>query len=251
MKSILKALLMLVVFASSCLSFAADIQVPSTAEPYRLVKATTKTKGAGYAWFVMGPEGFADSQTFDAGEGTKGVVFTGPPGRYAVLLVVSSEGGSLDQAQTVVVIGTPSPPIPVPPPVPPTPVPPTPPPVPPSPPSPIPAEGFRVVILHETAAVLPEEQEAILTNPEIWQYLSTKTAKDANGQPSWRIWDDDYTESQLVNVPVYFKTAYLAAVKQKQDNQSWIIVSNGTTGESIPLPKNSPETLTLLKRYGG
>lgn len=248
----LKALLTMAVLVISSLSFAADIQVPNHSEPYRLVKATTKTEGVGYAWWVMGPEGFADTQVFDVGDGTKGVVFTGPPGRYAVLLVVSREGGQLDQGQTVVIIGAVTPPGPIPP-VPPGPIPPNPPvpPVPPSPPSPIPAEGFRVLFLTETAGGLTEEQEAIFTNPEVYQYLTSKTAKDPNGQPSWRIWDDDYTEAQMANVPVYFKTAYLNAVKQKQDNQLWIVLGNGTSGESVPLPKNAQETLTLLKKYGG
>lgn len=254
-----KALLLTVALIVPCLSYAADIQVPATAEPYSLVRATTTTVGKGYAWFVMGPQGFADSQTFEASGGTRGVVFTGPPGRYAVMLVVSSEGGVLDQAQTVVIIGSvtpvpPTPPVPPQPPVPP--VPPVPPPVPPAPPSPIPAEGFRVLFLHETippsaAEQLPEAQEAIFTNPEIYQYLTTKTAKDANGQPSWRIWDDDYTEQQLVNVPPYFKVSYLNAVRLKKPNEPWVIVGNGTSGESVALPKDSQDTLILLKKYGG
>lgn len=161
-----------------------------------------------------------------------------------------------DIATSWLVIGTPAPPGPVPPtpPVPPVP------PVPPNPPAPapIPAAGFRVVILHETAAAIPEAQEQVLNSPEIISYLVQHAAKDPNGAPSFRIWDDDYTEAQLINTPPYLKTAYLTAQKARPDNVPWIVVSDGTNGESRELPgKGKPyaealaDTLTLLKKYGG
>jgi hypothetical protein len=81
---------------------AAEIKAPAAAEAHTLVRVTSNTAGTGFAWFISGPAGFADLQTYDGGQSA---VFTGPPGRYAVMLVVAGANGKLDQGQATVVIG--------------------------------------------------------------------------------------------------------------------------------------------------
>lgn len=113
---------------------AADISVSQTSPPGRLVRASTTAEGTGYAWFVSGLtvlpdgnviQGFVETQPYND---SKSIVFTGPPGRYAIMLVVATEGGGLDQGQALTVIGSPEPIPPTPPG--PDPVPPEPPPTP-------------------------------------------------------------------------------------------------------------------------
>lgn len=86
---------------------AARIDAPSTSPVYSLVRCTTAHKGAGFAWFITGPSGFADSV---AAEDGRLCVFTGPPGTYRVMLVVSHPSGKLEQGQTTVrITGEPGP----------------------------------------------------------------------------------------------------------------------------------------------
>jgi hypothetical protein len=92
---------LLLLLLSAKLVTAADVVVQPQVQAYTLIRATTNTEGFGYLWWVTGPEGFADSQVFDNG---RGVVFTGPPGRYNIMLAVIKERGA-EQGQAQVVIG--------------------------------------------------------------------------------------------------------------------------------------------------
>lgn len=117
-------LLALLLTAAGNAAWAADITAPTQAPVGTLIRATTTAKADGYIWWVIGPDGFADSEKI----GNR-VVFTGKPnvdgtpGRYMVLLVCTNKDGTADQGQAVVLIGgsTPPPPGPGPDPVPPTP----------------------------------------------------------------------------------------------------------------------------------
>jgi hypothetical protein len=142
---------LLLLLLSAKLVTAADVVVQPQVQAYTLIRATTNTEGFGYLWWVTGPEGFADSQVFDNG---RGVVFTGPPGRYNIMLAVIKERGA-EQGQAQVVIGPgPGPgPQPNPQPVPPTPQ---------------PVVGQRlIVLLHEsldqtpaTGTLIPQRQRS-------------------------------------------------------------------------------------------
>lgn len=188
-------------------------------------------------------------------EGGKVCVFEAAAGQYAVIQI--PPGDAQPVVVTLVLGGVapvPVPPGPNPPgpdpPAPPGPPGPGPPPNPPQP-APIAAAGFRVLILHETAARLPESQEQILSSPEVAGYLLAKTARDSNGGASFRFWDDDYSEAQLGNAPDYLRAAYLTAKQARPDNTPWIVVSDGKTGESRELPATVADTLALLRKYGG
>lgn len=126
-------------------------------------------------------------------------------------------------------------------------VPPKPPePQPPDPgPAPIPVEGFRVLIVIETAdaAKLPSGQLAILTSAEVRTYLNSKCVLGPDNKTrEYRIWDQHISiegESQL----------WKNAMARKRDSLPWIIISTGKSGFEGPLPKTIPETIALLKKY--
>lgn len=133
------------------------------------------------------------------------------------------------------------------------------PPVKPDVPVPIPSSGFRVLILEESGNRTPELASLVAT-PDVATYLNTKCAKGAEGSPEWRKWDDDYTTEQQARWSDVWKAAYARA---KADSAAagnklpWLMVSDGTKGESIPLTDatgkliSKSDFLALLKRYGG
>jgi hypothetical protein len=105
----------LLLFLLAAQAQAAHIDAPTTSPAYSLVRCHTSHQGAGFAWFVSGPTGFADSVVAEDG---RLCAFTGPPGVYRVMLVVSHSGGKLEQGQATVTITDqpgPTPPDPKPP----------------------------------------------------------------------------------------------------------------------------------------
>jgi hypothetical protein len=133
----------------------------------------------------------------------------------------------------------PAPPGPTPGPTPPGPAPPG--------PAPIPGDGFRVLMVYESADLtkLPPDQLNVLYSQKVRDYLNTHCAKGPDGKtPEWRIWD--------ANVPTGAEAkAWQDAMNQKRDKLPWLIVSNGKTGFAGPLPPNTDATLRLLQQYGG
>lgn len=121
-------------------------------------------------------------------------------------------------------------------------------------PPPIPGNGFRVLILEETADrdKLPREQAAILRSTVIRGYLNAKCAKAPDGKtPEYRILDDDLTPELLKFERPNFAEAFAKAKTDSQGKTPWLVVSNGETGTSRPLPVTVDETLKILKQYGG
>lgn len=96
-------LLLSLLLCFPCFLPAADIVAPESVPAYELVDLSTKSTGKGFAWFVTGPDGFAKVRV-DSGDRSK-AWFTGRPGKYNVMLVVSLDDGTLDQGQAIVVIG--------------------------------------------------------------------------------------------------------------------------------------------------
>lgn len=115
----------------------------------------------------------------------------------------------------------------------------------PSPP-PIPGDGLRMLILEETAdrGKLPRPQAAILTSTKVREYLKAKSGE-------MRQLDDDQTAEETAFMSANWKAAYERAKADSKGVTPWVILSNGRTGESRPLPASEDELLTLLKSYGG
>ena len=153
------------------------------------------------------------------------------------IVVVNRNGANKEQDppeevdRILVVVGQP-----VPPPEP-TPTPPQ--------PTPIPGDGFRVLIVRETKDLsnLPASQVAIFSAREVREYLGTKCVLEGN-QRAFRIWDQDTDVSREAQ-------HWQDAMKRKRDSLPWLLVTNGKEGYEGPLPKDVPEMMALLKKYGG
>ena len=98
-------------------SAAASIDAPATAPEHTLIQVSTPTAGTGFAWFLMRDAEFVEWIAINADRSQ--IVFTGPPGRYVIMLVVLVGDGRLEQAHAQVVIEGDNPPPPPPPPPPP------------------------------------------------------------------------------------------------------------------------------------
>lgn len=121
---------------------------------------------------------------------------------------------------------------PQPPPVPPGPV------DPPKPQPPIPVSSLHVLIIEETndRGTLPAAQAQIFTSTKVLGWLRT------NAPEHWRIWDADQK-------PELAPAEFQEALKLPRQGLPWIVISNGTTGFSGPLPTNEMDTLSLLQKY--
>lgn len=112
-------------------------------------------------------------------------------------------------------------------------------------PSPMPLMGLRVLILEETSqrSELPASQLSVLTSTEIRGYLNSKCVRASAG-PEFRFFDVDTDLSPQ-------EKHWQDVVKRPRASLPWLIISTGTSGYEGPLPKTIPETLELLKKYGG
>ena len=146
-------------------------------------------------------------------------IATNTEGQWS-LIIAAIEDGKVWQEKVVLTVGPspgPEPPGPKPPPV------------------PVPG-GFRVLIIRETE----EQASGVLFDPDVRAFLKDK---------KWRIWDDDYVESNLQFVSDTWKKAYSLAKEQSNGVRPWIIVSNGKEGASQPLPTDKTALLELLRKY--
>jgi hypothetical protein len=105
--------------------------------------------------------------------------------------------------------------------------------------APFKADGFAMVIVHETEdlAKLTEAQRQILTSSELRGWLKSKNCQ-------WRQLDKD---AETTNEPQWAKDAMAC----KRESTPWLLVANGKKGFSGPLPGSVTETLAVLKKIGG
>jgi len=166
-------------------------------------------------------------------------------GKIELLIVpegVQSEADVIRQPLTVMGLAPIPPPDPGPGPVPPGPQPdPTPP-----DPAPIPGDSNRVLIVYESSDLskLPASQSVLMSSANVREYLTRKCSKGATGTPEFRIWDKDTDTSNVGQV-------WKDAMALPRNAVPWLIVSNGKSGYSGPLPVNEVELLTKLKQYLG
>lgn len=173
------------------------------------------------------------------------VVTTAAPGRYKYEAWNAKDNVASDISVGWIVILGPTPPVP------PIPVPPIPDPkpIPPPPtPSPIPVAGFRCLIVFEQtggAALLTRTQYDELYGKDVAAYLNSKCAKDAAGQPEWRIWNKT---TPTANAPKLWQDV----MARPRGNLPWIVISTGvdTPGFEGPLPDGGG-ILPLLRKFGG
>lgn len=120
------------------------------------------------------------------------------------------------------------------------------PPIPPVDP-PILGKENRVLVIYESSDLpkYPPAQTAVFAASSLREYLNKKCVKGPDGKtPEFRIWDKDVDTSNV-------STVWQDAMKLQRQSLPWIIVSNGSTGFSGPLPTDVDSTVTLLKKYLG
>lgn len=114
-------------------------------------------------------------------------------------------------------------------------------------PAPIPEAGFRVLIVYETADLnnYPPEQRLIFTSGVVMDWLNANCVMGPDGMtPERRILDKDADMAPASPI-------WQAAMKRPRTSLPWLIVSDGKKGYEGPLPKNTDELMTLLKKYKG
>jgi hypothetical protein len=124
---------------------------------------------------------------------------------------------------------------------------PAPPPIPPGPDpkpidvAPVNVAGFRALLVYESEQGLP----APFAASSVREYLNTRCVKGEDGRtPDWRCWD------QHVDPQADF-AVWQSYWKVPRSGLPWVVVGNGRSGFSGPMPATADELLDLLKKHGG
>ena len=214
-----------ILYALVATTWAVEITVPAESPEHSLVRFSCDANATSVEWIIKGPRG--EEPICRMGNGG---MFTGPQGKYHVMLS-AVEDGSVQQIWTETVIGGG-----VAPPFPPGPIPPRPdPPEPdPSPPGP-----KRVVVLYEKDA-LPPRQAIVLANQ------------------TWRKWVADRGHSLDVrdqNVPQAngslnpVVAEFLPHVKGSLP--VCFVASEDGSFVQVPLPSSAQGIIDFVERNGG
>ena len=135
---------------------------------------------------------------------------------------------------------------PRPPPVPPTPPDPPTPPKPPVPPPPPVVKSFRVIIVAESAKTLTAQQNSVISGKAVRDYLTANTTPE-NGFAGWRYWDPDVNTAK--ETPTM--QALWTAVKPKLTGLLCFAVEVNGNVEIVPLPATPADAVAMLAKYKG
>ncbi len=115
---------------------------------------------------------------------------------------------------------------------------------PPLPPAPIAGDGLRVLMTFPEKASLTQAQHSAIYGQDVRDYLNRKTPLGPDGKThEWRIYKEG---ENLAGEAATWRDAYA----RKRDSSPWIVVSNGKTGEEVPVT-SIDQVMKLLKKYGG
>lgn len=244
----MRHLLFAAILAASLPAFSGDIQVTGTTAvaPGDMAILTVASEGAtGFYWTAVGH----NRAVFDPLQNGSSIAFSaGSSGEYRWVVSVR-EGEIATPSLVTITVGKRPEPTPDVDPVPDDDDPPVPVPPEPKPEAILGGTGFRVMILYEAADTHPPAQQAIFTSTQIRDYLLNATALDGDQRRAFRIWDDDYSASQIAGHGDF--TAAYPKVKAVAKSLPWIVAENGDKRVSQPLPANVEDTLALLKSIGG
>lgn len=110
---------------------------------------------------------------------------------------------------------------------------------------PILEDGLHVMIIveSETISKMDPKQREILFNLKTRTYLNRRCVKGLDGQPSWRIMDPD------TEFPEQCDSVWCQALSRDRTEIPWLIVSNGTSGVEMPLPKTMQEFIEVVEKF--
>jgi len=114
---------------------------------------------------------------------------------------------------------------------------------------PFPTNVLTVLMLREAggSGTLPLPQRNIFVSSKILKWCNLNCGK-LDGQPAFRIWDDDYTKEMFRNTNTILTDAYFK-IRPTAVTLPWIAISDGRKGFSGPLPMSIEETLALLEQF--
>lgn len=229
----MRYLITLTLLLAATTASAQEIEGPESVPEHNLVRLelTGLADGDSAIWDAFSLAG-AEADGLTAKSGAV-YVFTGPPGKYRVTATYLSDG-KLGQDRQYVTIGDAPEPDPVPPEPDPEPTPPEPKPD----DAPFPADGLSVLILYETETQndLPSGQRAILFGREAREFLEAAT------DDRYRVFDADVNVSKA-------EPPWRAALDVPHESLPWLIISDGTTGFSGPLPADVDAFKALVSEY--
>ena len=205
-------------------------------------------KDAVLRWRIDSPDGAVPPLELLDSQGRPVLVFMSPvPGAYKAVLTAQVPADGLDpfgEGVHRVTVGkrpTPTPDDddvePGPGPKPPTPTP--------DDNAPFPSDGLAVLIVYETgdASRLSSGHRAIIFGADARKFLDETTKTEADGRtPAYRIFDKDVDISVIDN-------RWKAAMGVARESLPWVVVSNGRTGFSGPLPATVDEFKALVGKF--
>lgn len=111
--------------------------------------------------------------------------------------------------------------------------------------APFAAPGLAVLIVYESAelAKLPRGQQNCLYAKSVRDALRSACFKDdGNKNGAWRVWDKD-------DDPKDESKMWQDAMKVERKSVPWVVISNGKTGYSGPLPDAPEKMIDLIEKY--
>lgn len=115
-------------------------------------------------------------------------------------------------------------------------------------PAPFALEGNRCLIIEDRSerTKLTSDQLAVLTGGTVRQYLMQHCADGPDGSPEYRIWD---VGQDLTYVPDEWRSVFDAAKSDPEFAPPWMVISNGKTGTTGPLPESPEAMVSQLRRF--
>ena len=109
---------------------------------------------------------------------------------------------------------------------------------------PVPGDGLHLLVIYETddRVSMPAGQRSIIDSVPVRQWLREKGFVDENHKSTARFFDP---QTELVEEDQWFRDA----LALKTESLPWMIVSNGKSGFSGPLPKTIEEFKAVVGRF--
>lgn len=112
---------------------------------------------------------------------------------------------------------------------------------------------FRALIVRDTDSdgELPKAQRDALQAISVSAYLNAHCVKEPDATPSWRNWDDSYTDEQITDRD--WRDLYRKALTERQDGKPWVCIwdNAGKLIGSSAFPGTEPDALAYLRKFGG
>lgn len=116
-------------------------------------------------------------------------------------------------------------------------------------------KGLRVLIIYEfkdkAEGRYSPEHIKVLDSSLVEQFLDANCAKDKDGTPEWREWDDDFTAEQIRDKgDEAWVSLFEDAIKDSGEKRPWLEIYRGDKKEGMELPMTVEETIQVLKGVG-